>query len=131
MILVDSSVWIDYFNNQKSKETNFLNQCLGIVPVATGDIIISEVLRGFKSDKAFLKAKELLHSLIYFDMLGIKVAETSADLYRICRKKGVTINKPNDLFIATFCILNKIPLLHSDRDFNIISKYSKLEIISI
>lgn len=129
MILVDSSVWIDYFNNNQSKEAAFLHQCLGTVPIGIGDIIIAEVLRGFKSDKAFLKAKELFNSLIYYDMLGKKVAEMSAEIYRTCRKKGVTINKPNDLFIAAFCIANKIPLLHSDKDYTVIGKYTKLDIV--
>lgn len=129
MILVDSSVWIDYFNKVTSKQTSFLHQCLGTVPVATGDIILAEVLRGLRSDKAYLKAKELMASLIYFDMLGQKVSSLSVNIYRESRKKGLTIRKPNDLFIASFCIINKIPLLHADSDFNVIARQTKLEVI--
>ncbi|HMO18336.1 MAG TPA: PIN domain nuclease [Oligoflexia bacterium] len=131
MILVDSSVWIDYFNKIKSPQCDFLHQCLGAVPILTGDIIIAEVLRGFKSDKAFLKAKELLGSLFYRDLLGRDVAILSATIYRQCRKKGITINKPNDLFVSAFCIENKIPLLHSDNDFTIIANHTKLKVINV
>jgi len=130
MILVDSSVWVSYFNKILSRETSFLHQCLGTVPIATGDIILAEVLRGFKSDKAYLKARELMSSLIYIDMLGKKVSALSINIYRDSRKKGITIKKPNDLFIASFCITNKIPLLHADQDFDLIAGHSKLEVIA-
>jgi len=130
MILVDSSVWVNYFNKIVSRETSFLHQCLGNIPVATTDIILAEVLRGFKSDKAYLKARELMASLIYFDMLGKKVSALSVNIYRDTRKKGITIKKPNDLFIASFCITNRIPLLHADQDFDLIAEHSNLEVIA-
>jgi len=130
VILVDSSVWIDYFNDARTQQTDFLYQCLGNVPILTGDIILAEVLRGFKSDKAFKRAKELFSGLFYRDLVGQKIALLSASIYRQCRKSGLTINKPNDLFIAAFCIENKIPLLHSDNDYNIIAQHTKLEVLS-
>lgn len=131
MIVVDSSVWINYFNNIKSKETSYLHQCLGFAPVATGDLILAEVLRGFKTDKGYLKAKELLSHLFYYDLVGKKVADESIKIFREFRRKGITINKPNDLFIAAFCILNKFELLHCDKDFDLIQKNFDLRVIKI
>ncbi len=117
MIIVDSSVWIDYFNGRETPETNKLDTLLGVEPLAIGDLILTEVLQGFRSDTDYETAKELLSSLIIFEMLGIPLAFKSADNYRSLRKRGVTIRKTADVIIATFCIENKNSLLFSDKDF--------------
>jgi len=130
MILVDSSVWIDYFNGKITKQTNLLDSFLGSELIVIGDLILTEVLQGFQQDRDFKKAKELLDSLIFREMLGRELAIKSAENYRILRKKGVTVRKTIDVIIATFCITNNLPLLHSDRDFSPMEKHLKLKVIT-
>lgn len=117
MILVDSSVWIDYFNGKDSPETDFLDGMLGIGAVATGDLILIEVLQGFRHDKDYKTARRLLDELTIFELLGTKMAVQSADNFRKLRKKGITIRKTADVIIASFCIEHHLPLLFSDKDF--------------
>ena len=117
MILVDSSVWIDYFTGVQSKQTDKLDVSLGAQTIAIGDLILTEVLQGFRLDKEYEIAKSLLDELIVFEMLGKEMALKSADNFRILRKKGITIRKTADVIIATFCIDRNIPLLFSDKDF--------------
>jgi predicted nucleic acid-binding protein len=90
---------------------------LGIEAIAIGDLILTEVLQGFRSDTGYQTAKELLTSLTIFEMLGLDVALKSVDNYRFLRKRGITIRKTADVIIATFCIENKHSLLFSDKDF--------------
>jgi hypothetical protein len=118
MILVDSSVWVDYFNGQVTRETDFLDSLLGTEPVAIGDLILAEVLQGFRSDADYEAAKEMLASLTTYDLLGAGLAVKTADNYRALRKRGITVRKTADAIIATFCIERRTPLLYSDRDFD-------------
>lgn len=118
MILVDSSVWVDYFNGQVTRETDFLDALLGTEPVAIGDLILAEVLQGFRSDADYEAARELLASLTLYDLLGAALAIKTADNYRALRRRGVTVRKTIDAIIATFCIERRTPLLYSDRDFD-------------
>ncbi len=117
MIFVDSSVWINYFNDASCSEVGKLDASLGITPIAIGDLSLTEVLQGFKSDRDFKTAKELLTSLVVFNILDTSLALKSADNFRFLRKKGITIRKTVDVIIATFCIENDIPLLSIDKDF--------------
>ena len=117
MILVDSSVWIDYFNGQTNPEVIFLDTILGIKPVVIGDIILTEVLQGFKRDSDYKKAKQLLTSLPILQLSDEFLAIKSADNYRSLRKQGITVRKTIDTIIATYCIEQNIQLLFSDRDF--------------
>ncbi|MGV0036377.1 MAG: PIN domain nuclease [Candidatus Azotimanducaceae bacterium WSBS_2022_MAG_OTU7] len=126
MILVDSSVWIDYFNGQKSTETDLLDELLASDAVCLGDIILSEVLQGFRSDTEYRQTRNLLGALPVYQMLNPELALKGADNYRKLRKKGVTIRKTVDVWIATYCIENKIPLLFSDRDFIPFVRHLKL-----
>ncbi len=116
MIFVDSGVWINYFNDTSSPEVEKLDASLGIIPIAIGDLILTEVLQGFKHDRDFRTAKKLLTSLIIFNILDTSLALKSADNFRFSRKKGITVRKTIDVIIATFCIENKIPLLSLDKD---------------
>lgn len=118
MILVDSSVWVDYFNGQLTRETDFLDSLLGTEPVAIGDLILAEVLQGFRSDSDYEAAKEMLASLTTYDLLGASLAIKTADNYRALRKRGITVRKTTDAIIATFCIEHRTPLLYSGRDFD-------------
>lgn len=117
MVLVDSSVWIAYFNGAITPETERLDALLGQEPVGLGDLILAEVLQGFRLDKDYRTAKELLTSLTIYDLLGKDLAIRAADNYRALRKRGVTVRKTTDAIIATFCIEKDFALLHSDKDF--------------
>jgi len=117
MIVVDSSVWIDYFTGVKNKQTNKLDETLGLKPVAIGDLILTEVLQGFRHDKDYEAARTLFEDVTIFDMLGKEMAIQSAENFRALRKKGVTVRKTADVIIASFCIDQKLPLLFSDKDF--------------
>lgn len=130
MILVDTSVWIDYFNGLESQETNLLDIALINDEVAIGDLILLEILQGFRSDKDYETAKGHLMALHQFSMLSTDIAIKAAENYRILRKKGITIRKTADVIIATFCINNRIPLLFSDRDFIPFKKHLKLQSVS-
>jgi len=117
VIFVDSSVWIDFFNGTSSAETNYLDSLLGKEPVALGDLVLIEVLQGFRRDRDYRTARELLTSLTVFTLGGQEVALQSAHNFRLLRKNGVTVRKTIDVLIATFCIGKDLPLLHSDKDF--------------
>ena len=117
MILVDTSVWIDYFNGIENQYTDALDSALQEGVVAIGDLILLEILQGFKNDGDFNRAKDTLESLDQYELFGHTMALKSAENYRALRKKGITIRKTTDVIIATFCIENQIPLLFSDRDF--------------
>lgn len=129
LILVDSSVWIDYFNGVSKWQTNFLDRALSSQPIVMGDLILTEVLQGFRSDKDFEAAHAFLKELPFKQMGGYKVAVQSAKNYRSLRKAGITVRKTIDVIIATFCITERLPLLHDDRDFNPISAYFPLKVI--
>jgi predicted nucleic acid-binding protein len=117
MILVDSSVWIDFFNGTESTETDKLNEILGLEEVIIGDLILAEVLQGFRSDTDYKTAKNVLTSLTVHELLGKELAIKSANNFRKLKKKGITIRKTADVIIATYCIENKMPLLFTDKDF--------------
>ena len=129
MILVDSSVWIDYFNGQDTPAVERLDQLLGIQPLAIGDIILTEVLQGFRQDKDYATAKDLLLSLTVFQLTSTHLAIRSADNFRTLRKQGITVRKTIDVIIATFCIEEKHSLLFSDRDFLPFVKHLGLDTI--
>ncbi len=117
MVLADSSVWIDFFNGVRSTEADKLNEVLGLEEVIIGDLILTEILQGFRSDSDYKVAKEILTSLSVHELLGQEMAIKSANNLRKLRKKGIIIRKTADVIIATYCIENKIPLLFSDKDF--------------
>ena len=117
MILVDSSVWIDFFNGRDSRETDLLALLLRRRILLTGDLILAEVLQGFRDGRQVAWARHALLSLPYADLAGLEVALASAQNYRLLRAKGVTIRKTIDVLIATFCIRGGHVLLHGDRDF--------------
>lgn len=117
MILVDSSVWIDYFNGQNTPQVEVLDQLLGTQPLAIGDIILTEVLQGFRQDADYLKARQLLISLTIFNLINVDLALKSSDNFRSLRKRGITVRKTIDVIIATFCIEEEHTLLFSDKDF--------------
>lgn len=130
MILVDSSVWIDYFNGKATGQTALLDVLLSQELVITGDLVVAEVLQGFREERDFGKARDLLDTLICKEMLGKHLAVKSAQNYRLLRREGVTTRKTIDVIIATFCVQNRMALLHSDRDFELMAKHLGLQTIT-
>jgi predicted nucleic acid-binding protein len=118
VILVDSSVWIDYFRGTPTPEAEKLDLLLGTEPIATGDLILTEVLQGFVSDRDFNQAKKLLTSLLIVDLAGQDMAIQAARNFRVLRALGITVRKTIDTVIATRCIESRLSLLYSDRDFD-------------
>lgn len=129
MILVDSSVWISYFNGKINPQTDWLDAALGKEIIIVGDIILAEVLQGFKKDRDFCRAIELLSAFQFVKMLGRELAIKSAENYRFLQKKGVTVRKTIDVIIGTFCIHHGISLVHDDKDFDPLTKYWNLKVI--
>ena len=129
MIVVDSSVWIDYFNGKITPKTDWLDTIPGNQPILIGDLVLTEVLQGFQSDKDFKKAKSLLLSFPVVEMPGQEAALKSALNYRYLRKKGVTIRKTIDVIIGTFCTHNAFSLLHDDSDFTPLEKHLHLKVV--
>ena len=129
MILIDSSVWINYFNGKNSWQTEILDQMLQQIPLFTADLILTEVLQGFRNEKDYQQAKEIMTILPCKNMGGSKIALQSAENYRKLRKKGVTIRKTIDVIIGTFCITENIPLLHDDKDFEPMVKHLGLKTV--
>ena len=122
MIVVDTSVWIDYVNGVITPQTNLLDIELENNRIITGDLIIAEFLQGFRDDKQYFDAKELMESLEYYDIVGKEIAIKASENFRRLKKNGITTRKTIDMLIATFCIENGFELLHDDRDFDQIEK---------
>ncbi|MDZ4362218.1 PIN domain nuclease [Brevundimonas sp.] len=118
MILVDSSVWIDYFRGVSTVGTDQLDRLLGIEPVVVGDLILTEVLQGFGTDTAFARALDLMRAFDVVDIGGADIAIQAARNFRTLRGHGITVRKTIDCLIATRCIESGYRLLHSDRDFD-------------
>ncbi len=131
MILVDSSVWIGYFNGTITPQTDWLDSALGKEIIIVGDLVLTEVLQGFKNDRDFHTAKELFSHFQFMEMLGRDLAVKSAENYRILRKKGVTVRKTIDVMLGTFCIFNNLSLLHDDQDFIPLVRHMKLKTIQL
>nr|WP_254722283.1 PIN domain nuclease [Gilvimarinus xylanilyticus] len=127
MILVDSSVWIDFFSGNDCAEADLLDSILGHRAVAIGDLILTEVLQGFRHEKDYKVAKSLLEELTIYELLGKNMAIKSADNFRKLRKKGITIRKTADVIIASYCIEHNLPLLFSDKDFQPFVKHLGLQ----
>ena len=118
MILVDSSVWIDYFRGDVTPESDRLDQLLSSELLLIGDLILTEVLQGFVRERDFNQAKTLLTALPVVPLVGPHVALQAARNFRHLRARGVTVRKTIDTLIATSCIENGYTLLYSDRDFD-------------
>ncbi|QOY85800.1 type II toxin-antitoxin system VapC family toxin [Paludibaculum fermentans] len=129
MILVDSSVWIDYFNGVDTPQTEKLDDLLGQEPLAVGDLILTEVLQGFSDERDFQQASKLLTSLEVVELGGQAVALQAARNFRALRNLGITVRKTIDTVIATRCIESGYELLHNDRDFEPFSKHLGLRVV--
>jgi predicted nucleic acid-binding protein len=131
MIVVDTSVWIDYFNGRSTPSTNLLDSLLARERLAVGDLILAEVLQGFRSDLDFRRALEFLSAFEFQTMVGREVAIDSARNYRSLRARGISVRKTIDVMIGTFCIKSGHQLLHADRDFDPMERYLGLDVIRV
>lgn len=118
MILVDSSVWIDFFRGTSTAQAERLDQLLGNELLAVGDLMLAEVLQGFSTERDFNQAKKLLTALDIVDIGGMEIAVQAARNFRWLRSRGITVRKTIDTLIATRCIESDFALLYSDRDFD-------------
>ncbi len=129
MILVDSSVWIGYFKGTMTAQTGRLDRLLGVEPLAIGDLILTEVLQGFDSERDFHDARKMLTSLTVVELGGREIAIQAAKNFRALRRLGVTVRKTIDTVIATRCIESGYELLHSDRDFDPFARHLGLRVV--
>ena len=129
MILVDSSVWIDYFRGTITPQTDKLDSLLTSEPLAVGDLILTEVLQGFSKERDFNEAKRIMASLTIVELGGESVAIQAAKNYRALRSMGITVRKTIDAVIATRCIESHHDLLHDDRDFDAFARHLGLRVI--
>jgi predicted nucleic acid-binding protein len=130
MVLVDTTIWIDFFAETPSPHVEALEQLIREnADICTCGIILTEVLQGIRKDAEFIKTRDLFQSLIFLPM-EYKSFLRSAEIYRFLRKRGLTIRKPVDCMIASVAIENDVSLLHNDRDFHPIEKYCGLKVFS-
>jgi hypothetical protein len=129
LILVDSSVWIDYFRGVVTEQTETLDRLLGREPVAVGDLIVLEVLQGVRSDRDFQRVRKLMAELEIVELGGMDLAVQAAKNFRRLRVLGVTVRKTIDTLIATRCIESGLELLHSDRDFDPFAQHLGLRVV--
>ena len=130
MILVDSSVWIDYLRGNVTPQTERLDSLLGVTPLCIGDLILTEVLQGCATEKEFNSVRRMLATLDFVVLGGEDVATQAAKNFRYLRARGVTVRKTIDTVIATRCIVSGHELLHSDRDFDPFEQYLELQCMS-
>ncbi len=118
-MLVDSSVWIDYLRSTNTAAALKLDTVLGIDQVLVGDLVLTEVLQGIDGDRHYRRVRSLMLDYgAVVEIGGQDVAIRAAEYYRFLRARGITVRKTIDTLIATRCILDNIPLLYSDRDFD-------------
>ena len=128
MLVVDSTIWIDYFNGLENPQTDYLHNMLDKTPILIGDLILAEVLQGFRHDPDFEKARRTLGKFLQVNMVSPALALQSARNYRFLRQKGITVRKTMDSLIATYCIENDHELLHNDSDFDGYEKHLGLRV---
>ena len=129
MLIVDSTVWIDYFNGLENPQTDYLDQIVDRTPILVGDLILAEVSQGFRDDSDFEEARRALSKYIQVEMVNPELALQSARNYRLLRRKGITVRKTIDSLIATYCIENEHDLLHNDNDFDGYEKHLRLRVV--
>ena len=123
MIIVDSSVWIDFLNGRNTRQVRQLRARLGAEEIALGDLMLCEVLQGIDGEQAAREVEVLLRRFEVVTMAGEAIALEAARNYRALRRRGITIRKTIDLLIGTWCIVHRAPLLHNDRDFHPMARH--------
>ena len=130
MILVDSSVWIDFFRGTPTPQAEKLDELLGSARIIVGDLILAEVLQGLRDEREFQQVRKTLDTFEQVDLVGKEIAVQAAKNFRRLRDLGFTVRKTIDTLIATRCIESDYPLLHSDRDFDAFAAHLGLQVVS-
>jgi len=130
VILVDSSVWIDFFRNKPTLQAEWLDKNLGIEGLVVGDLVLAEVLQGFQEEKGFNEARRLLGQLVQVTIGGPELAVEAARNYRRLRTLGATVRGTVDVLIATRCLVDGLRLLHSDHDFDAFENHLGLRVVN-
>jgi predicted nucleic acid-binding protein len=130
MILVDSSVWIDFFNGRATPAADRLADLLrdGCAPLGMPDLVLFEVLRGFRHEQDFQAARRALAALPVVEIGGEDSALRAAHHYRALRAAGITVRSPIDVLLASYCIEHDHALLHADRDFDALERLRGLKV---
>jgi predicted nucleic acid-binding protein len=123
VIVVDSSVWIDFLNDRDSRQVRRLLALLGSEEIIVGDLMLCEILQGLESERAASEVETLLRHFDIMPMAGDAIAIAAARNFRSLRRRGITIRKTIDLLIGTWCIENRTPLLHNDSDFRPMARF--------
>jgi len=129
VILVDTSVWIDYFNGVDSVQANILDRALQHDLIIVGDLILAELLQGFRSDKIAEEVRKKLLLCEFRNLVGYDIAIQAAANYRLLRSRGITVRKTIDMLIGTYCIHHGFRLLHNDRDFDPLEQFCGLKVV--
>lgn len=129
MIVVDTSVWIDFLNGRSTREVSLLQDLLGAEPLLLGDLILLEVLQGVRSEAEAARVAAALGRFDIPPMLDPQLAVLAATHYRLLRSVGVTMRKTVDLIIGTFCIAKGHALLTADRDFIPMASHLNLRLV--
>jgi predicted nucleic acid-binding protein len=127
VIVVDSSVWIDFFNGRDAPHVAILRAALGNEEIVVGDLMLCEVLQGLASERAAREVEALLRRFDVVSMVGDVIAVTASRNFRTLRRHGITVRKTIDLLIGTWCIENQRPLLHHDSDFRPMARHLGLK----
>lgn len=131
MIVVDTSVWIDYFADRNTPQVAYLAQCLEDdtgIDVCLTDIILTEILQGLRTDNDVKRVEARLAVFEVLRLLDLSDFRRAAALYRSARRQGVTIRRTSDCLIAAVCVREQVALLHADSDFDHLAKVTDLEI---
>lgn len=129
MVIVDTTVWIDYFGGASNNETMWLNRALPRERLGLTELILSEVLQGIRDDHLFISVRDELMKFRVFSGGGVIVAIEAAQNYRTLRRRGFTVRRTIDCWIATFCLLSGHRLLHKDRDFDTFEQELGLQVV--
>jgi predicted nucleic acid-binding protein len=129
MVIVDTTVWIDYFNGLHTLQTDWLDTQLTRQRLGLTDLILCEVLQGVRDDRQWQQLRRDLLKFEVFETGGINLAVAAAQIYRTLRRQGQTVRAAIDSLIATFCLLNGYDLLHNDRDYDVFEAALGLKVI--
>jgi predicted nucleic acid-binding protein len=131
LIVVDSTVWIDFLNGRNAAHVRRLRGLLGVNEIIVGDLMLCEMLQGLDSEPEAREVERWLRRFDIVSMAGDRIAVAAAANYRRLRAVGITVRKTIDLFIGTWCIENRVPLLHNDRDFDPMARHLGLVVVPV
>jgi len=129
MVIVDTTVWLDYLRDTRTPQTDWLEAEMDRQRLGLTDLILCEVLQGVRDDRRFRDVRQALLKFEVFSVGGVELAINAAQNYRVLRSRGVTVRRTIDCLIATFCLMNDHILLHDDRDFDLFEQRLGLRVV--